>query len=115
VYVHVKGWSRARVTHVDIELPGLEHLVGGAGRGEYGVAVGTAHGFRVEPYRGEWGLEVETSDPVLKNLLNPDERCLVFIGGKRGGLFLGFKSPYHRVLESLAERYYGVRPRRKLG
>ena len=43
VYVHVKGWSRARVTHIDIEAPRLEQLIPGlGGRGAY--VRGVKHG-----------------------------------------------------------------------
>ncbi len=111
VYAHVKGWSRARVTHIDIELEGLEGLVGGAGRGVFARATGVAGGVRIEPFRGDWGMELRGEDPALR-VLEPGESCVVYVGGKAGGLFIGFSRPYHRVLEELVARHYGIAPRR---
>ncbi|WP_048192061.1 hypothetical protein [Pyrolobus fumarii] len=110
VYIHVRGWSRARVTHLDVEAPRLEDLVGGAGRGIYVRVVGAPRGIIVVPEGGEWRLVIESSDPTL-HVLSVGESCIGFLGGKRGGIFLGLQSPYHKRLERLAEEHHGVAPR----
>lgn len=113
VYVHLRGWSRARVTHIDIEAPGIETLVQ-PGRGRRGVYVrvyGTYNGLTITPLENvNWKIVIKSSDPLL-HPIPPGESCIGFLGAKRGGLYLGLSSPYHRILERLAETYRGVAPR----
>ncbi len=114
VYVHVKGWSRARVTHIDIEAPRLEQLIPGlGGRGAYVRVYGTRDGIVITPLNTPtWKLVIRTSDPLL-HPLQPGESCIGFLGVKHGGVFLGLSSPYHRILEQLALIHRGVAPRSK--
>ena len=110
VYLHVKGWSRARVTHIDVECSGIEYrLVGGPGRGVYGEIIGTGSGIIFSPFRGVWRLEVEEKQ-VLARALRGGEKCIGFLGGKHGGIFIGFQKHVLRLLEKLAEELYGVAP-----
>ena len=111
VYLHVKGWSRAPVTHVDVEAPGLEELVGGPGRGVYGAVKGVGPGFRFTPFRGDWHITVVGSlgNPVVRVLSAIN--TVGYAGGKRGGIYIGFRREVLRELERVAETVYGVRPR----
>jgi len=110
VYLHVKGWSRARVTHIDIEGSGIEYrLVGGPNNGLYGEIVGSGSGIIFSPFRDTWRLEVEERQ-VLARVLRGGEKCVGYLGGKRGGIFIGFQKHVIRLLEKLAEELYGIRP-----
>ena len=115
VYLHVKGWSWAPVTHIDVEAPGIEReLVGGPGRGVYGLVVPLEAGFVFRPFRGGFTLTVRgVNDPVLSRVFRPDlDPSPGFLGGKRGGVFVGFKSHVLRRLEEAAVELYGIYPRR---
>ncbi len=111
VYLHLKGWSRAPITHIDVEYPGLEELVGGPGRGVYGVVEGVAAGFRFTPFQGEWLIEVRgLGDPIL-SVFQQGERSYGYAGGKKGGIYIGFKRFILERLEEIAARVYGIGPR----
>ncbi len=114
VYLHVKGWSRAFVTHLDIEKPGLEYeLLGGPGRGVYGATIGTGRGLQFTPFHTHtWRLEVEEYH-VLPRALPRGARYPGYMGSKTGGVFIGFRREVLRVLEEIAAREYGVEPRGK--
>ncbi|RLE74097.1 MAG: hypothetical protein DRJ44_08015 [Thermoprotei archaeon] len=116
VYLHVKGYSLARVTHVDIEEKILNEIV--------------------KPKKSQYCFYKVNDDSVCIYLRNPiyskslnilvrriiieskelaealgeSTRSWVFVGGKYGGIFLGFKKEQMEKLEQLA-RKYGVSPR----
>jgi hypothetical protein len=111
VYIHLRGWSRARVTHIDIESPGLEELVGGPRHGIYVRVYGLRDGIVITPLESpSWRLTLKSGDPLLHPLPH-GETCIGYLGGKTGGLYLGLQSPYHRELEKLAILHRGVYPR----
>ncbi len=113
VYVHLRGWSRARVTHIDVEAPGVENKIPGiAGRGVYVRIYGVKEGLVIVPLESPtWKLVLKTSDPLL-HPIPPGESCIGFLGVKHGGVYIGFSHPYHRILEHLAYVHRGVAPRR---
>ncbi len=112
VYVHVKGYSRARVTHVDIESPILSiHVEKG---GVYARVYRLEEGFRLvltKPIKLREGLTVR--EIVVKwngpSLLEPGETTVAFIGFKEGGIYVGFKKNVMVRLEEFARRM-GVPP-----
>ena len=111
VYLHVKGWSRARVTHLDIEAPELPGLLGlKPGSGVYGVVYGTGGGLVFKPFKATWRVEV-VEYRVIPRALPRGERVYGYLGGKEGGVFLGMESRILRTLESIARESYGVEPR----
>ncbi len=111
VYLHLRGWSRARVTHVDVEAPGLEdRLLGGAGRGTGAWIRCLPDGVSVEPRGHPWRLELR-GDELLATL-RYEGGCRGYIGGKHGGVFIGMESRCLRILEKEASRQHGVAPRR---
>ena len=110
VYLHLRGWSRAPVTHLDVEAPGLEdRLVGGAGRGVGAWIACLVDGVSVEPRVLPWRLELR-GDEVLASLRYMGG-CRGYVGGKRGGVFIGMESRCLRVLEAVARERWGVGPR----
>jgi hypothetical protein len=101
VYVHLKGFSRARVTHLDIEDPGLNELVP-PGTSMYARARGTVTGITLDFSRYLPGVILELVSPRLRRVLRPGETTIVYVGGKNGGIFLGFKKPFIKRMEELA-------------
>lgn len=111
VFIHVKGYSLARVTHLDIEHPELTGLLPPKGGGFFtieGVAGGLRIGFR-PARRGVWSVEV--ASPLLNEVLGPGEVTRTWVGGKLGGIYVGFRREEVRKLEEVARRVFGVGPR----
>jgi len=112
VYLHVKGWSRALVTHIDVEADGLEYkLVDGPGRGVYGRLYLRGRGIVFIPLHRAWRLVV-LNDVLGSALARIGGRTAGYLGGKVGGVFIGARREYLRVLEEIAAERFGVRPRR---
>ncbi len=114
VYLHVKGYSLARVTHLDVECDEL-NLALGPGSREYATAFTAGPALHVRFRRllraGPLGYarELVVVCGALAEALG-EMRDLVYVGGKEGGIFLGFRREYVKRLEALAERL-GVKPR----
>lgn len=119
VYLHVKGWSLARVTHVDVESPVLNELFPPGWRG-YRLLLVRGGALRVklgEPRYVE-GLgvvarELRIESGELAGALGEGCRTWVFLGGKEGGVFLGFRRECIARLEGLAAEK-DVRPRGRI-
>lgn len=112
VYVHVKGYSRARVTHVDIESPILS--IPDEKGGVYARVYRLEEGFRLlltKPIKLPEGITVR--EIIVKwsgpSLLEPGEATVAFIGFKEGGIYVGFKKNVIVRLEEFA-RKRGVPP-----
>lgn len=114
VYLHVRGYSLARVTHLDVESGVLNEAIPPRAS-TYATAYTAAGSLRLrfrEPLKFSFGpvreLVIECS--VLCEALGA-MRDVVFVGGKEGGIFLGFRREQIGKLEELAARA-GVPPRR---
>ena len=107
VYLHVKGWSLARVTHLDIECPVMNELLAPK-RHMYLLLVIKDDELRLKlrnpVYVKPLGLLVREIRVVYGELANSlgNGRTWVYVGGKAGGIFLGFKKEYVEKLEALA-------------
>ncbi len=104
VYVHIKGWSLARVTHVDVEYPNLENMLE--------LDIHEIVGGRIVNY-GNY-IHINTSKFVLKiisdlcNIIPRGYRGGCVVGGKIDGIFIGVKKEVITILEELGRRYgYG--------
>ncbi len=106
VYIHVKGYSRARVTHVDIESPVIDRVEPRTNM--YARVYRVLRGFRVV-FEGQ----IKYEDCIVKELivkwegpeiLKPGDSSTVFIGFKTGGLYIGFKKNIILILEEYARR-----------
>lgn len=106
VYVHLKGYALARVTHLDVEheaLDGLLPLKGGRFLTVRGVESGLE--IKLEPVRGK-PAQPQTLTllcPVLNRVLNAGEKTRTWVGGKRNGLYIGFRKPEVEKLEALTQ------------
>ena len=111
VFIHVKGYSLAKVTHLDIEHEGLNGLLPPKG-GRFLEVRGIKGGLRISfnpPRKGVKALIVESG--LLNQVLRPGEATRTWVGGKYGGIYIGFRKPEVEKLESLAYKLFGVEPR----
>jgi len=105
VYLHVKGYSLAKVTHLDIEHPSLNAFIPPSS-GRYLYIKGVNGGLQIS--RGK--AYVKVMNPKLNRVLGVDEWTVTWVGGKEGGIYIGFKKEHIRKLEELALEF-GVEPR----
>lgn len=105
VYVHVKGYSLARVTHLDIEHPSLNAIIAPSS-GRYLLIKGLDGGIAIHFKKARIKVLNDEVNAVLKNR----EWTVTWVGGKVGGVYVGFKREHVRRLEGLA-RELGVEPR----
>jgi len=105
-YIHIKGYSLARVTHLDIEDINVstnyqKRLIPAA-------FIGTMNGFHVILTRDAKmtinGIETRKFTIRGLKLLQYGEKSGGYVGLKEGGIFLGFKKEIIRRLESIAKK-----------
>lgn len=106
VYIHVKGYSLARVTHLDIEHPDMNRYVKPYG-GKFLKLVGVKGGFMIKG--SSWVVVLKCS--MLEDLLGVGEETYAWVGGKLGGIYIGFKKGYVEKLEERALKFYNLAPR----
>ncbi len=96
LYIHIKGWSLARVTHIDIEHDNINNIINLEPRQVIG-AVLIKHKDSIEVKSRKFILKIY-SQTLLK--LIPDKYkggCV--IGGKIGGIFIGIKRELIKIFE----------------
>ncbi|RJX15561.1 hypothetical protein CW703_05375 [Candidatus Bathyarchaeota archaeon] len=120
VYIHLKGYALARVTHLDIEHPSLNKLIQPK-HGKFLTVKGFEGGIEIvfeEKTRkkivfDEENLKprsVKIFSPLLNMVLQPNVKTRTWIGGKFGGIYIGFRKPEVRKLEKIAETYFKMSP-----
>lgn len=109
VYIHVKGYSLARVTHLDIEHEKLNGLLP-AGGGKFLSITGTSEGITIK-LEERWRFLVVECE-LLKEILAPGRRTRTWVGGKEGGIYIGFRKPEVEKLEKIASERFGIKPRK---
>jgi hypothetical protein len=118
VYVHVKGYARARVTHLDIEDENVKRLIS-RGRGNFLDIRGVEGGIIVQAKMERemevagkilkvWGLAMFDSD--LNTILAVGETTRTWVGRKYDGLYIGFRKNEVLKLEKMALEKFGLRP-----
>lgn len=116
VYLHVKGWSLARVTHLDLEAPLLNEAMPPVKHAYCPLKVDgdkVIVRLREPTYSRELGMlirEIRVESEELAGALGDGASTWVYLGGKEGGVFLGFRKEFIVKLEELA-RSRGVEPR----
>lgn len=122
VYIHVKGHARARVTHLDIEHDILDNIIPPK-RGRFLTIHGVEGGIRIdlgkpkEVNLNDERIEVEritVLHPHLSKVLEPNQKTRTWVGGKFGGIYIGFRKGEIAKLERIAETKFEVKPRKKL-
>lgn len=98
LYIHVKGYSLARVTHIDIEYPQLETIIGLKHR-EIAPALLTKIGNIIIIKSRKLKTRIEIHSTTLNNLIPPAYSDGCVIGGKTDGIFIGIKKELIKILE----------------
>ncbi len=117
VYIHVKGYSLARVTHLDIEHPILDNIIPPK-RGKYLKIMGIKNGLRIELDNGKTIklddksltiYAIKILHPYLNEVMGKYESIVTWVGGKFGGIYIGFRKKQINKLEEIAEKYFNFK------
>lgn len=102
VYIHVKGYSLARVTHLDIEHKIFNKI----------IKPKKGHFYSIHGIKG--GIEIRAGKksififhPYLNEILADGEKTRTWVGGKFGGIYIGFKKEQVIKLERIAKEKFG--------
>jgi len=122
VYIHLKGYARAMVSHVDIEKIGLGKVIR-RGRGNFLEVRGVENGLEVilrEKRQiildGEEivVLSIVIACSLLNEVIEKKKSTRAWIGRKYDGIYIGFRRAELERLEKLALEKFGIKPLRKL-
>jgi len=122
VYIHVKGYMRARVTHLDVENRVLGKIIH-RGRGNMLEINGIQDGIQIKPkHPTEIDLDgtrivvqsLELLHPILNKVLKTGDSTVTWVGRKYDGIYVGFKKLEIEKLESIVKEKYGVSPMERL-
>jgi hypothetical protein len=106
IYIHLKGFALARVTHLDVEHEFLNGIF--SEKGSFLPLKGMEDGFRI--VLNKTSKNNITFDRVcvlssdLNNFLANGKRTFAFVGGKVDGFYIGFKKEYILKLEEIARK-----------
>ncbi len=103
VYIHVKGYALARVTHLDIEASELNEVYKPSGGGFLSI-YGIEGGIKIKIREG---LYVTILHKLLNRVLAPGEKTRTWVGGKEGGIYIGFRKSEVKKLEEIARDVFG--------
>ena len=103
VYIHMKGYSFARVTHLDIEHEALNEWIAPDRGGFYSI-YGIEEGLRIKVAEDS---AIEIHHPLLNQVMKPDEKTRTWVGGKEGGIYIGFKKREIEKLEDVLKKEFG--------
>jgi hypothetical protein len=116
IYIHLKGYSFARVTHLDIEHSLLNEIIDQKEGGYFRI-----YNFmdririKLDPprklkYKGSIckAYYIEVISKVFKSLLNRRKYIITWVGGKLGGIYIGFRKEQIRKLETIAREMEGI-------
>ncbi len=116
VYLHVKGWSLARVTHLDLESPLLNEIMPPGGHTYCPIKFENSVlrvKLREPAYSKALGIlvrEIRVESEDLASAIPSGTSSWAYLGGKAGGVFLGLRREIIAKLEDFA-RSLGVEPR----
>ena len=111
VFIHVKGYSLARVTHLDIEHEILDNIIPPK-RGYFLTIKGVKDGIKIElekpkeiEYKNKRLLvnSIMILHPYLKKILKSTR---TWVGGKFGGIYIGFRKKQIAKLEAIAKEKF---------
>ena len=103
VYIHLKGHSLARVTHLDIESPQLNLGIGKKGdvdkKGDFLGIHGIDEGIQIPQ------IDLIVSSPQLNNFLGLGYKTTTWVGQKEDGIYIGFRKEHLLKLEKIAKAF----------
>ena len=94
VYVHLKGFALAKVTHLDIESEELNIM---KGKGDFLTVIGIDNGIEIP------SLNIRIISKRLK-VLKSGERTRTWVGQKVDGIYIGFRKEQIRALEKIVSK-----------
>lgn len=115
VFIHVKGFSLARVTHLDVEHDILDNIIPPK-RGYFLTIRGIRDGIKIElekpkeiEYKNKKLLvsSIMVLHPYLKKILKSTR---TWVGGKFGGIYIGFRKEQINRLEAIAREKFAFIP-----
>lgn len=118
VYIHLKGYARARVTHLDIESRTVTKLIR-RGLGNFlelkgiegGIAIKAREEREVEVGKNRINLSgLLVQNPLLNEVLAPGEVTRTWVGRKFDGIYVGFRRNEISKLEKVALERFGMKP-----
>jgi len=101
VYIHVKGFSLARVTHLDIEGEDLNEILKPKEGGFFSI-YGIDEGIEIKFEKKK----VKVLHKFLNEVLRRGEKTRTWVGGKEGGIYIGFKKEQVLRLEKIAREKF---------
>jgi hypothetical protein len=122
VYVHLKGYARARVSHLDVEKMGLGRVIH-RGRGNFLEIKGVKDGLEIVLREKrqiildgeEFAVtSVVVACPLLNEIVENEKSTRAWVGRKYDGIYMGFRKAELEKLEKLALEKSGMRPLKKL-
>jgi len=122
IYIHLKGYARARVSHLDIEKVGLGKVIH-RGRGNFLQVKGIKQGMEITMRESKEveidGKKSEVSsviilNPLLNEVLEEGKSTKVWVGRKYDGIYIGFRKEEIENLEKAALEKFGIKPLKKL-
>ncbi len=122
VYIHLKGYARARVSHLDVEKMGLGKVIR-RGRGNFLEIKGVENGLEVVLRekcqiilnREEFTVSsIVIACPLLNKVVEKGELTRAWVGRKYDGIYIGFRKAELEKLEKLALENFGMKPLKKL-
>jgi len=122
VYLHLKGYARARVSHIDVEKIGLGRIIH-RGRGNFLEVKGIRQGLEVFA-RESRTIEIDGKQtPIssiaiiykpLNEILKENQLTRAWVGRKYDGFYISFRREEMQRLEKVALEIFRVKPLRKL-
>lgn len=115
IYIHIRGYSYARVTHLDIEHPLLNEIISPR-KGFFLKIINyndiikiVLDQYKQLRYRDKicTVLYIEILSSVFKNLIYPRKYIVTWVGGKYGEVYIGFKREQIKKLEYIVREIYG--------
>jgi len=102
VYIHVKGFSLARVTHLDVEGEELNKVLKPKEGGFFSI-YGINGGIEAKIKK----IRIRVMHDILNEVLRRGEKIRTWIGGKEGGIYIGFRKEQIIKLEKIAREKLG--------
>jgi len=122
VYIHLKGYARARVSHLDIEKMGFGKVIR-RGRGNFLEIRGVENGLEVILREKRQiildGEELTVSSivinhPLINEIIEREKSTKAWVGRKYDGIYIGFRKAELEKLEKIALKSFGIKPLSKL-
>jgi len=113
VYIHLKGYALAKVTHLDIEHESFSELIKpktGKFLNINWIPGGIEIDFNDERpiYKNEELKAIKIYSKVLSRILKPKQCTKTWVGGKLGGIYIGFRKKEMKKLEKIVEKLFRI-------